>query len=206
MLRGRFLKDFSNLPSSSALKALTPGAFLRFLGLQNPPTYLHFLPMSLYSLIVRTQLPCSLRCSKTNSPSRVGKYSSSFLTGLLLSSLLSLLRVGYFLPLGLVLQLSLGDLDFLRRSTEPETLLDLRARPSAEREAFLLDFLSFARAEAFALASSYSSSVQVHEILTFLPLFSEASASAFLSCSSSSTSSSADILPSISASSSSDNS
>lgn len=56
MARGRFLNDFSNLPQSSALKALTPGAALRLLGLKNPPTYLHFLPTSLNSLIEMTYL------------------------------------------------------------------------------------------------------------------------------------------------------
>ena len=62
MLRGRFLNDFSKLPSQSALKALTPGAALRFLGLKKPPTYLHFLPTSLNSLIEMTYLAFFSRC------------------------------------------------------------------------------------------------------------------------------------------------
>ena len=172
MARGRFLNDFSNLPQSSALKALTPGAALRLLGLKKPPTYLHFLPTSLNSLIEMTYLAFFSSLQKLNSPSRVGGFL--FGGGQGEGDLVQDLSVS---GLGFLI----GFLTLIILSVDLEDFLFLRVLRSRDTEPFLLAFLFFYRAFALALASSSCSSVQVQEMLTFLPAFLAASASASFS-------------------------
>ena len=164
MARGRFLNDFSNLPQSSALKALTPGAALRLFGLKKPPTYLHFLPTSLNSLIEMIYLAFFSSFQKLNSPSRVG----GFLLGGILHTFLGggegdLEQDCFFSGGEHDLSVSglgfIGFLTLIFLSTDLEVFLFLRVLRSIEAELSLLVFLSFQRVFAFALASSAFSSV-----------------------------------------------
>ena len=156
MARGRFLNDFSNLPQSSALKALTPGAALRLFGLKKPPTYLHFLPTSLNSLIEMIYLAFFSSFQKLNSPSRVG----GFLLGGILHTFLGGgegdLEQDDLSVSGLAF---IGFLTLIFLSTDLEVFLFLRVLRSIDAELSLLVFLSFQRVFAFALASSLFSSV-----------------------------------------------
>ncbi len=152
MLRGRFLNDFSKFPSQSVLKALTPGAALRLLGLKKPPTYLHFLPTSLNSLIEMTYLASFSRRLKLNSPSRVGGF---FFGGDFLQTGEGDLEQDFSVT-GLRL---IGFLTLIFLSTDLEEFLTLRVLRSSDRDLSLLVFLSLARVLALALASSLFSSV-----------------------------------------------
>jgi hypothetical protein len=137
MARGRFLNVFSNFPHSSALKALTPGAALRLLGLKNPPTYLHFLPTSLNSLIEMTYLAFFSSRLKLNSPSRVGGFllgGQTFLGGE--GDLVQDLSVS---GLGFLI----GFLTLIFLSTDLEEFLFLRVLRSRDIEPFLLAAYSF---------------------------------------------------------------
>lgn len=147
MARGRFLNDFSNFPQSSALKALTPGAALRLLGLKKPPTYLHFLPTSLNSLIEMIYLAFFSSFQKLNSPSRVG--------GILLGGGEGDLEQDLSVS-GLALT---GFLTLIFLSTDLEVFLFLRVLRSIEAELSLQVFLFFQRVFALALASLSCSSV-----------------------------------------------